>query len=99
MGPQAYPGLELGLARLQFQSIPTYLGVKLGTMLTFKQHLESVKAKITSCVALTRRLAGTTWGTAAMTLYLYQGLGVLSCGVLRPSLESKSPHQRTGYHP
>ena len=47
-------------ARLQSQSVPTYLGVKLDRTLTFKQYLESIKAKTTSRVALIRRLAGTT---------------------------------------
>ena len=55
-------------ARLQFQSVPTYLGVKLDKTLTFKQHLESVKAKTTNRVALICFLAGTTWGAATKTL-------------------------------
>ena len=55
-------------ARLQFQSVPTYLVVKLDRTLTFKQHLKSVKAKTTSRVALICRLAGTTWGAATKTL-------------------------------
>ena len=36
--------------------------------LTYRQHLECLKAKTTSRVALIRRLAGTTWGAATKTL-------------------------------
>ena len=53
---------------LQFQTAPTYLGVKLDRSLTYRQHLECLKAKTTSRVALIRRLAGTTWGAATKTL-------------------------------
>ena len=56
-------------ARLQFQYIPTYLDVKLDRTLTFKQHLESIKAKTTSRVALICFLAGTTWGAATNMLH------------------------------
>ena len=54
--------------RLQFQSAPTYLGVKLDRTLSFRQHLENLSAKTTARVALIRRLAGTTWGAATKTL-------------------------------
>ena len=74
-------------ARLQFLSIPTYLGVKLDRTLIFKQHLESIKAKTTNRVALICHLAGTTWRAATKTLYTYPGLGVLGCRLLCPSLE------------
>ena len=47
---------------LQFQTAPTYLGVKLDRSLTYRQHLECLKAKTTSRVALIRRLAGTRRG-------------------------------------
>ena len=53
---------------LQFQSVPTYFGVKLDRTLTFKQHLEGAKAKTTTRAALIRRLAGTTWGATTKTL-------------------------------
>ena len=51
--------------RLVFQQAPKYLGVRLDRMLNFKQHLEEVAGKVTSRVALIRRLAGTTWGASA----------------------------------
>ena len=54
--------------RLQFQSAPTYLGVKLDRTLSFRQHLENLSAKTTARVALIRRLAGTTRGAATKTL-------------------------------
>ncbi|KAJ3581678.1 hypothetical protein NHX12_016385 [Muraenolepis orangiensis] len=53
---------------LEVQQAPKYLGVRLDRTLSFKQHLEEVKAKVTSRVALIRRLAGTTWGASAKTL-------------------------------
>ena len=53
---------------LQLQTAPTYLGVKLDRSLTYRQHLECLKAKTTSRVALIRRLAGTTWGATTKTL-------------------------------
>ncbi|KAJ3592920.1 hypothetical protein NHX12_005258, partial [Muraenolepis orangiensis] len=53
---------------LEVQQAPKYLGVRLDWTLSFKQHLEEVKAKVTSRVALIRRLAGTTWGASAKTL-------------------------------
>ena len=46
--------------RLVCQQAPKYLGVRLDRMLNFKQHLEEVAGKVTSRVALIRRLAGTT---------------------------------------
>ena len=48
--------------RLVCQQAPKYPGVRLDRMLNFKQHLEEVAGKVTSRVALIRRLAGTTWG-------------------------------------
>ena len=62
--------------RLQFQTAPPYLGVKLDRTLTYRQHLDVLKAKTTSRVALIRRLAGTTWGAATKTL---PGTGLLCC--------------------
>ena len=48
--------------RMVFQRAPKYIGVRLNWMLNFKQHLEEVAGKVTTRVALIRRLAGTTWG-------------------------------------
>ncbi|KAJ3612161.1 hypothetical protein NHX12_020438 [Muraenolepis orangiensis] len=70
---------------LEVQQAPKYLGVRLDRTLSFKQHLEEVKAKVTSRVALLRRLAGTTWGASAKTLRISQA----GSGILRPSLEQK----------
>ena len=54
--------------RLQYQPFPTYLGVKLDRTLSFRQHLETAKAKTTSRAALMRCLAGTTWGASTQML-------------------------------
>ena len=51
--------------RLVCQQAPKYPGVRLNRMLNFKQHLEEMAGKVTSRVALIRRLAGTTWGGGA----------------------------------
>ena len=56
--------------RLMFQQAPKYLGVRLDRMLNFKQHIEDVAGKVTSRVSLIRRLAGTTWGASAKTLWV-----------------------------
>ncbi|CAM4567406.1 unnamed protein product [Leuciscus chuanchicus] len=56
--------------RLQHQPFPTYLGVKLDRTLSFRQHLDTVKAKTTSRAALIWRLAGTTWGASTKMLLI-----------------------------
>jgi len=43
---------------LPFCSEPKYLGVTLDRSLTYRRHLESLRKKLTSRVALLRRLAG-----------------------------------------
>jgi len=53
---------------LPFCSDPKYLGVKLDRSLTYRRHLESLRKKLTSRVALLRRLAGSGWGAGATTL-------------------------------
>ena len=53
---------------LPFCSEPKYLGVTLDRSLTYHRHLESLRKKLTSCVALLRRLAGSGWGAGATTL-------------------------------
>ena len=45
-----------------FDSTPRYLGVTLDRSLTFRQHIEKLKNKMTSRVALVKRLAGLNWG-------------------------------------
>jgi len=53
---------------LPFCSVPKYLGVTLDRSLTYGRHLESLRKKLTLRVALLRRLAGSGWGTGAITL-------------------------------
>ena len=48
--------------------IPTYLGVKLDRLLTFRHHLEVLRKKLSTRVALLKRLAGSEWGGSAKTL-------------------------------
>ena len=48
--------------------VPTYLGVKLDMSLTFRHHLEALRKKLSTRVALLRRLAGSGWGAGAKTL-------------------------------
>ena len=54
--------------RLPFCPVPTYLGVKLDRSLTFPHHLQALRKKLTTRVALMRRLAGSGWGAGAKTL-------------------------------
>jgi len=53
---------------LPFCSEPKYLGVTLDRSLTYRRHLESLCKKLTSRVALLRRLAGSGWGAGATML-------------------------------
>jgi len=53
---------------LPFCSEPKYLGVTLDRSLTYGRHLESLRKKLTSRVALLRRLAGSGRGAGATTL-------------------------------
>ena len=48
--------------------VPTYLGVKLDRSLTFHHHLEALRKKLSTRVALLRRLAGSGWGAGAKTM-------------------------------
>jgi len=53
---------------LPFCSEPKFLGVTLGRSFTYHWHLESLRKKLTSYVALLRRLAGSDSGAGATTL-------------------------------
>jgi len=53
---------------LPFCSGSKYLEVALDRSLTYRRHLESLRKKLTSRVALLRRLAGSGWGAGATTL-------------------------------
>ena len=47
---------------IPFVPTPRYLGVTLNRSLTFRQQIEKLKNKMTSRVALVKRLAGLNWG-------------------------------------
>ena len=53
---------------LPFCSEPKYLGVTLDRSLTYRRHLKSLRKKLTSRVALLRRLAGSGWGAETATM-------------------------------
>ena len=53
---------------LPFCQIPTYLGVKLDRLLTFRHHLVTMRKKPSSRITLLRRLVGSEWGAGAKTL-------------------------------
>ena len=48
--------------------VPTYLGVKLDRSLTFRHHLEALHKKLSTRVALLRRLAGSGWSAGTKTM-------------------------------
>ena len=48
--------------------VPTYLGVKQDSLLTFRHHLEALRKKFSTRFALLRRLAGSGWSAGAKTL-------------------------------
>ena len=54
--------------RLACRRTPTYLGVKLDTTLTYREHLTALRGKVMARTALIRRLAGTSWGDSTPTL-------------------------------
>jgi len=53
---------------LSFCSEPKNLGVTLGGSLMYHQHRQSLCKKVTSHVAFLRQLAGSDWGSGAITL-------------------------------
>ena len=76
---------------LPFCSEPKYLGVTLDRSLTYRWHLQSLRKKLTSRVALLSWLAGSGWGvggattlwTATLTLVQLQSI-VLPSGTTVP---------------
>ena len=48
--------------------VPTYLGVKLDRSLTFRHHLDALRKKLSTRVALLRPLAKSEWGAGAQIL-------------------------------
>ena len=53
---------------LPFCQTPTYLGVKLNKLFTFRHHLVALRKKLFSRVTLLRQLVGSGWGAGAKTL-------------------------------
>ena len=82
--------------RLMFQQAPKYLGVRLDRMLNFKQHIEDVAGKVTSRVSLIRRLAGTTWGASAKTMWVCTQALVFTAAEYGAPVCSRSPVREEG---
>jgi len=53
---------------LLFCSEPEHLGVNFDRSLTYRRHLQALRIKLTSRVALLKQLAGFDWGAGAKTL-------------------------------
>ena len=53
---------------LNCERYPTYLGITLERSLTYKNHLHKLKQKVSSQVALVRKLSETNWGISFHTL-------------------------------
>ena len=60
--------VSLNGTQLHYNPTPTYLGVKLDRQLTYRHHLETVRAKVSSRNNLLCRLAGSSWGASTRTL-------------------------------
>ena len=60
--------VELNGKPLPFSNTPKYLGITLDRSLTYRQHLESLRKKLSTRVSLIRQLAGTTWGAGVSVL-------------------------------
>ncbi|KAL7843415.1 hypothetical protein AOLI_G00249270 [Acnodon oligacanthus] len=81
-----------GKNRLEFQQAPKYLGVRLDWTLSYKQHLDEVKAKVTARVSLIHRLAGSTWRASPQTLCISMQALVLPRAEYCAPAWSRSPH-------
>jgi len=79
---------------LLFCSEPKYLGVTLDRSLTYRRHLESLRKKLTSHVALLRQLAGSGWGDGATTLQIATLALVHSTAEYCPPVWCRSAHTR-----
>jgi len=60
--------VNFNIETLPLCSESKYLGATLDRSLKYCRHLESLRKKLTSHVALLRRLAGPRWGTGATIL-------------------------------
>ena len=76
---------------LPFCSEPKYVGLTLDRSLTYRRHLESLRMKLTSRVALLRRLAGSGWGAGATTLQT-AALALVHSTAEYLTLPSTTPH-------
>ena len=74
--------------------VPTYLKVKLDRSLTFRHHLEALRKKLSTRVALLRRLAGFGWGAGAKTLRICALSLVYSTAEYCALVWSRSTHTR-----
>ena len=73
---------------------PTYLGVKPDRWLTFRHHLKVLGKKLSTRVALLRRLAGFGWGAAVKTLRISALSLVYSTAEYYASVWCRSTHTR-----
>ena len=87
------------LAQYQLQvhmrgnSIPSrYLGVSLDRSSTFHQHIETLKNKMTSGVALVKRLAGLNWGACFNVLRISTLLLVIASAEYCSPVWNQSSH-------
>jgi len=60
--------LHFNNASLPFCSESKYFGVTLDRSPTYRRHLELLHKKLSSCVALLKRLDGSGWGAGAAAL-------------------------------
>ena len=77
---------------IPFNPTPRYLGVTLDRSLTFRQHIEKLKNKMTSRVALVERLAGLHWGAYFYVLLISTLLLVVAPAEYRYPVWNQSSH-------
>ena len=88
---------------LPFCPTPTYLGIKLDRLLTFRYHLVVLRKKLSWRVTLLRRLVGSGWGAGAKTLRIatlslvYSTAEYCAPDACAKSLDACVPLQRTTY--
>ena len=73
--------IKLGDKTLPQVETPTFLGVKLGTRLSWKPHIEDMEKKGIKKLAVLKKLSGIHWGTNSKILK------TVYMGAVRPSLE------------